>query len=170
MAVKIQSAFGIGVAAAVAATVAMAVLRALDVTALNLCLINGALLTQAVGPGTWFIGFVLHLLAGGVIAVGYAAVFERWGGAGWRRGAVLSLPHLLVAGLLLWALPWLHPAVPEHPALLEPRFMAAGYGVAAALVFVAMHVLYGVVVGAGYQVPPRLAGAARRSAMSHGPA
>ena len=156
----------LGLSAAIMMTLSMVVVRAAELSRLNLEMMYGAMLTQSVGPLTWAIGVAVHLVAGILFALIYALIFEAWGGAGWFRGLLVSLVHVLVAGTLLAALPVVHPAIPEHPLLRAPGFMASAYGAATIGVFLGMHLLFGLIVGGGYRVHAP----ARRAPMSHGPA
>jgi hypothetical protein len=146
------SAFGIGMAGAAVMSVVLALLRALDLTELNLEMMLGAMLTQDVSALTWLLGLAMHLVAGGVFALIYAVLFELQGKASAGRGVGIAAIHTLFSGLLMAGLAAIHPAVPEHPALPAPGFLAVGYGLLTAIGFVALHLLYGAIVGAAYRL------------------
>lgn len=164
MSVNRGSGLLLGLVAALVMTLIMVILRAAEFSDLNLEMMNGALLTGSVGVLTWLTGFAMHLVAGGGFALIYAAAFEAWGGAGWARGVLLALPHTLLSGTLMGVLPLIHPAI-QHEALRSPGFLGAGFGGATVAVLVALHVVFGIIVGGGY----RVRAPARRAAMSHGP-
>jgi len=166
MKTRVGTAFGLGITAAAVVTLVMIPLRAAELTRLDLEMISGAMLTRTAGPLTWAIGCGIHLLAGGLFAVIYGRIFEAWGGAGWRRGMAVAVVHNLVAGTLLAMVPAIQPGVPEHPLLPAPGFMAIQYGPLAAATFLALHLLFGLIVGGSYPVRAP----ARRAPMSHGPA
>jgi len=166
MKIRTDTAFGLGVTASLVITLVMVLVRSAHLSRLDLEMMLGALLTGSVGPMTWAIGCCLQLLAGGVLALGYAWMFEVVGAAGWRRGMLLSTCHALISGAALALVPALHPEGAAFPRLRAPGFMAAAYGPVAVTWFLAVHALFGLIVGGGYQVRER----ARRAPMSHGPA
>jgi hypothetical protein len=100
-------------------------------------------------------GLALQLANGGLLAQAYALVLDRVPASGWFTGAALGLFHSLAAGGVLAAVPMVHPEVPRR--LPEPGPFYARQGVAAAIVFVAVHVLYGAIVGVVYGTAPRRA-------------
>lgn len=102
------------------------------------------------------LGYVLHALSGLVFALGYAFVFWASGASGWLFGAVLGLLHGLFAGgvLVNVLLPAVHPRMgrpwtdaSEIPELEAPGFMLVNYGRATGVVTLALHVVYGAIVG-----------------------
>lgn len=104
------------------------------------------------------VGFLMHLMISGLLGIVYGLVFEAWGEAGWWRGVLIAIPHIIVAGALMWMLPAMHPAVPEHPQLIAPGFLAANYGWMTVMGVIVLHLTYGAVVGAMYRVRPEHAG------------
>lgn len=105
-------------------------------------------------------GFVVHLANGWAFAFVYALVFESLGRATWWIGAILGVVHGLATLLLLVPLiPGLHPRMasettgPEPTRALEPPgFMALNYGRRTPMITLVAHVLYGIVLGAFYQL------------------
>jgi hypothetical protein len=102
------------------------------------------------------VGYGLHFANGLVFALGYAAIFEAVGHAGAALGAGLGLAHAFLAGgpLVNVLLPAIHPRMgtpwtdaEETPLLEPPGFLLANYGRDTALVTLALHVVYGVLVG-----------------------
>lgn len=115
----------------------------------NLGLILGSLLVRDVSLAAWAIGLLLHLMVGGVVAVGYAAFFERvLHASGWLQGAALGLLQAVLAGPLLALLPLVHPLVPE--VLPPPGVYLTELGGLGVFAFFATHCLYGIVVGGVY--------------------
>jgi hypothetical protein len=166
MKIRRVTAFSLGVIAALVISLIMIVMREAEFGRLDLEMLHGSLVTGSFGPLTWAIGCGMQLLAGGLAALLYGMVFELAGVAGWRRGLLLGVPHSVLSGLWLALLPALHPAVPEHPWLPAPGFMAQHYGAFSAIALVALHLLFGLIVGGGYPVNRP----ARGAPMSHGPA
>lgn len=106
------------------------------------------------------IGFALQFLLGALIAFGYALLFEGWQRATWWIGALLGLHHaLLVLVVGMPVLASIHPRMaskhhgPTPTRQLEPPgFFALNYGRRTPIVTVVAHVLYGLILGAFYQV------------------
>ena len=107
------------------------------------------------------LGFGMHLVSGWLFALVYAAAFQSWGAAGWRRGALIGLVQAsfgLSAGMRF--LPGLHPRMaseqqgPTAVRVLEPPgFLAMNYGRLTPLVAVLAHMAYGAIFGAFYILP-----------------
>jgi hypothetical protein len=113
------------------------------------------LLAALVAPPGSRVGTVVaygaQLINGGVFAIGYADAFRRAGRPlGPGRGFALGLLHGAGAGLLLGGTAAVHPRVPdEMPA---PGLFMRRHGRDAALALVALHGLYGALVGAAAAV------------------
>jgi hypothetical protein len=102
------------------------------------------------------IGYALHFANGLLFSLGYAAIFLAVGHTGAAFGAGLGLAHALVAGgpLVNVLLPAMHPRMgtpwtdaEETPLLEPPGFLLVNYGRQTAIVHVALHVVYGALVG-----------------------
>jgi hypothetical protein len=102
------------------------------------------------------IGYALHFANGLVFALGYAAIFLAVDRTGPILGAGLGLAHGLVAGgpLVNVLLPAIHPRMgtpwtdaEETPLLEQPGFLLANYGRQTAVITLALHVVYGVLIG-----------------------
>ena len=102
------------------------------------------------------VGFAIHFLNGLLFSLVYAAVFAAVGEASWWFGLALGLVHALFAGgvLVNVLLPAVHPRMgtpwsdaEETPLLEPPGFMLRNYGRATAVVTVALHLVYGAIVG-----------------------
>lgn len=118
----------------------------------------GSAITAQVTAATWILGIFLHLAFGAAFGLIYASIFERLGVATWGRGAALGIIHALITGILLGAVPDVHPLVPQR--LGAPGMFMAARGRWAVAVFFAAHALYGAVVGGLYSVVYRRAGVA----------
>ena len=112
---------------------------------MKLELLMGSMFTHSTSPGTWLLGFVIHLAVGAVLALVYAAVFESIGRASAGLGAACGLVHASIAGLALALVPPLHPLVPE--VIPSPGPLMINLGEAGVLAFVALHIVYGTIVG-----------------------
>jgi len=102
------------------------------------------------------IGYAVHFANGLIFSLGYAGIFLAVGHEGAAFGAGLGLAHGLISdGPLVNALlPAIHPRMgtpwtdaEETPLLEPPGFLLANYGRATAVINLAMHVVYGVIVG-----------------------
>jgi hypothetical protein len=107
----------------------------------------GALLPGAAVP-RWMAGALVELAVGAAAAILYALLFERVARrATWWLGAAIGVGHGVAAGLIVGVATALLPA---DVAELAPGAFVSYHGVAAALTFVAAHLVYGAIVGATY--------------------
>ena len=102
------------------------------------------------------LGYALHFLFGLAFAGVYYAIFEAIDEAGWWLGAVFGLLHGVFAGTALVnvLLPLVHPRMgttfsdaSSAPLLEPPGFLLLNYGASTPLVMIAVHAVYGAVVG-----------------------
>jgi hypothetical protein len=143
-----------GVVATAALTAAMIAAQLAGLTRVDLPLILGTLVTEDADRAR-VAGFLIHLAAGQGFALGYAAMFALLQRATWWLGALLGVLHVAVAlTVLLPLLPGVHPrmasprAGPSSTAVLEPPgLLALNYGIQTPAVTVAVHILYGTVLG-----------------------
>jgi hypothetical protein len=103
------------------------------------------------------IGYFVHLLSGLLFALLYAAVFAATGLATWWFGLALGAVHAAFSGgaLANVLLPAVHPRMgtvwtdaSETPLLEPPGFLLANYGRGTVAVHLALHLVYGAIVGA----------------------
>ena len=143
-----------GLLATTALTAVMIAFQMAGWTRLDLPLVLGSLVTPDPDRAR-IAGFFIHLAAGQVFALGYAAVFALLGRATWWIGALLGLLHVAVAlTVILPLLPGIHPrmastrAGPASRAALEPPgLLGLNYGIQTPAVAVAAHVVYGSLLG-----------------------
>lgn len=92
------------------------------------------------------VGTTIQLANGGLFAHLYDLGFTTSGiTPNWRRGAAGGVLHAGLGGLLLAVVPPLHPRVPEE--LPAPGAFHHHRGAGAAALFVALHVMFGALVG-----------------------
>lgn len=115
----------------------------------NLEMMMGTMFLEP-GPAAWILGFAMHLMVSGLIALAYAWGFEtvtKRADAG--RGAAFSLVHILIAGVVMGAMiPVVHRLIPEQ--MPGPGFFLANHGTMGVVAFVVLHLVFGAVVGAMY--------------------
>jgi hypothetical protein len=146
---KIFKAFFAGLAGGAAMSLLMLGLRAAGLLPVNLEMLLGTMLGAEQNQNTWLIGLGIHLMISGLIALIYAAGFEYVTHyAGWRVGAGFGLIHALIGGVVMGAMPALHPLVPE--AMAAPGPFLSHFGPLGVAAFFATHVVYGAIVGAIY--------------------
>jgi hypothetical protein len=93
------------------------------------------------------LGFAAQLVNGGLFAQVYDAAFDRLSlQPGLVTGAGIGLVHGTLAGMALGAVPAVHPRVPEQQP--DPGAFLHRLGGSAAATLLALHVLYGALVGA----------------------
>jgi len=102
------------------------------------------------------LGYLLHFFVGLVFALIYYAIFSAIDESGWLLGGLFGLLHgvFAVTALVNTLLPVVHPrmgtshtAADSSPLLEPPGFLMLNYGRSTPLVTVAVHVIYGAVVG-----------------------
>jgi hypothetical protein len=102
------------------------------------------------------LGYALHFLFGLAFAAVYYAIFEAIDEANWWLGVGLGLVHAAFAGTALVnvLLPLVHPRMgtifsdaSTTPLLEPPGFLLLNYGTSTPLVMIAVHAVYGAVVG-----------------------
>jgi hypothetical protein len=136
--------FSAGVIGGVAFSVLAAVLRAAGIRIdLELWLGSVVLAPQA---AAWLIGFFWHITLSGFIAILYGRAFVALGRATPLMGMRVALAHIVVSGLWLGLMPSIHPRIGEDIA--APGFFLSAYGVAGVSAFIAVHLVFGAVVGA----------------------
>lgn len=159
MSLNFQSLFTWGLLATAALTLISSGSQQLGLSRMSLPFMLGTMVTPRRRQAMIF-GFGIHFLLGIVFAVLYALVFEGWHQATWWAGALLGLFHglfLLVVGISF--LPNIHPRMsgkhhgPTPTRQLEPPgLLALHYGAMTPLVTLIAHVVYGVILGAFYEL------------------
>ena len=102
------------------------------------------------------LGYLLHLVAGGVFALVYYALFGAIGTSGWPLGALFGLLHGIVTATAVVSilLPVVHPrmgsalsAADTSPLLEPPGFLMRNYGRGTPIATLLAHIAYGAIVG-----------------------
>ena len=138
-----------GLVGATTVTLVLALFRLLGL-APNLEMLVGSLISGDLEAGSWFLGFFVHLVAGALFALGYAAIFEHVAHrADPRTGVWIGSVHAVLAGFAFALAPAVHPLIPE--VLAAPGAFLSGSGPVGIATFVGGHLLYGAVVGALYR-------------------
>lgn len=165
-------AFGAGIIAGSIFPFAMLTGRIAELTDFNLILITGSMVTGALNAWSYVLGLVIYFAVSGVIALIYAAAFERVTyRANMALGAGFGLVHLLAGGAVMGFLPAIHPLLSLRPlpyeSLLSPGFFAMNYGSPTVIAFALLHLLYGAIVGAIYRSELRRKWMFRQSSDEH---
>jgi hypothetical protein len=142
-------AIGAGVTGALAMTVLMAIVRWAGMP-VNLEMMLGTMVGREPGPATWVVGLAIHLMMGALFAIAYAAAFEyATHRAGAAVGAGIGLAHAAFSGIMMAAIPAIHPMVPE--AMPSPGMFMVNMGLAGVTLFLVEHVMFGAIVGGIYR-------------------
>lgn len=104
------------------------------------------------------LGLFLYLIMGWLIAFFYYMVFDLIGRSGWWVGLLVGLAHgVFVLTALLPMLAYAHPRIASEydgPGRIKrmepPGFLALHYGRSTPLVTLTAHLVYGIVLGAGF--------------------
>jgi hypothetical protein len=140
-----RRAFGAGVLGAAVMSVLMAVSRGLGFP-VKLELVLGSYITGSTDARGWVVGFLAHFAIGGLFGIVYALGFGRgMRHAGVLPGLALGALHALAAGLVLVALPRVHPLIPDE--IVAPGPFMANLGLMGVISFVGLHLLFGAIVG-----------------------
>jgi hypothetical protein len=146
-------AFWAGVIGAAVMVLGMWISRVLGGTEFNFGLWWGSMITGTTTGGTWLLGFIIHLVIGGLVAFAFAAVFESLRRSNWWLGLIGGAIFAAIAGLVVGWLSQVHPAIPQ--AISNPGYYTANYGVGSIITFCAVYLVYGILVGVMY-VPTRM--------------
>lgn len=146
-----KRAFSAGVLGGIVMTILVVVGNLLGMN-VSLSMILGTLFGLEPSATAWILGFVVHLVISGLIALAYAAVFERL-----RRpatasvGVGLSIIHALIGGVVMGFIPMIHWLIPG--TLPAPGFFLQNAGpspLAGIVIFFVLHMIYGAIVGGLY--------------------
>ena len=148
-----------GFAATIVLTTVLLAGQALGLTRVDMPFIVGTVFTPHRDRAK-VIGYAVHIINGWLFAIVYALFFENVHRATWWFGGLLgALQGLVVLVAALPLLPGVHPRMvsdfrgPEPTRLLEPPgFLAINYGRLTPLVTLVAHTLYGLIIGAFYQL------------------
>jgi hypothetical protein len=146
-------AFWAGVIGAAVMVLGMWISRVLGGTEFNFGLWWGSMITGTTTGWTWLLGFLIHLIIGGLVALAFAAVFESLRRSNWWLGLAGGAVFAALAGLVVGALSQVHPAIPN--AVSDPGYYTANYGLPSIITFFAVYLIYGIIVGVMY-VPTRI--------------
>jgi hypothetical protein len=145
---KIGRAFAGGVVGALGVSAVTGILRLLGVP-IHLELLLGSLALGAIGPVVWLVGLGILLLAGGLVGIAYGVVFEYGvGTADAGLGTTFGAVQAVIAGILLGFAPEVHPLIPA--ALPAPGLFLLGLGAWGVVLFLALHLMFGAIVGGHY--------------------
>ena len=147
-----------GFVGTVVLTSIMAASQGLGLTRMNLPYMLGTVFTPSRDRAK-LVGFFVHMLNGWAFSLLYVATFHALGLATWWLGGIIGLVHatfVLTAGMQF--LPGLHPrmASEQHgPTVVRrlepPGFLALNYGIRTPVSVVVAHLVFGLLVGAGYE-------------------
>jgi uncharacterized membrane protein YagU involved in acid resistance len=150
-----------GFVSTIVLTTLMAGSQGLGLTRMNLPYLLGSMMTPS-RDRAQLLGIGIHLVDGWLFSLIYVAAFHAWHQATWWRGALIGLVHggfVVTAGL--WMLPGLHPrmASEEHgPTVVRqlepPGFLGLNYGSQTPVSILISHVIYGLILGAFYEIGP----------------
>ena len=135
-----------GAAGALLASLVIRLFRAADLTDMNLEILTGSFFTGQADATAWRLGLLVHVLAGAAFGGVYAALFRLFRLAGAQFGIAVAAYHAVLTGVLLPLQDAGHPLVQAGDLLPSGPF-AAELGLLEPALLVAVHLLYGAVVG-----------------------
>ncbi len=149
-----------GFVATVVLTAILGGSQGLGMTRMNIPYLLGTMFTPSRDRAK-LIGVLFHLVNGWLFSLLYVAAFHAWGLAAWWLGALTGLVHatfVLAVGMSL--LPAIHPRMANEqygPTVVRqlepPGFLARNYGAGTPISVLLAHVVFGLVLGAGYRGP-----------------
>jgi hypothetical protein len=127
----------------------VAIIRGLGIASLDLSMLWGSLFTHDLSGGTWVLGFIVHLIVSGLIALVFAGMFEAIRASNWRLGLLGGAILAVIAGFIVAG--YHVPVTGEAVAGVEsPGAFAVNYGAASLVTFIIAYLIYGVIVGSMY--------------------
>ena len=109
----------------------------------------GTMVVREAALTAWLVGFGIHVLIGGVLALVYAWAFEHiTHRAGVLIGVGFGLIHAVIAGLGNTMIPAIHPMIPER--MPAPGAFMSSLGTIGIIAEFALHAVYGAIVGGLY--------------------
>ena len=145
---KVGRAFAAGVMGALVMSFLIALARGLGMQ-VNLEMMLGTMLGGPPSLSKWVMGFVMHLIIGGLWALLYAAGFEYLTHhASWVIGLGFAMIHALIAGVFMGIMPAIHPLIPAM--MPAPGAFMAHLGLMGVIAEFMLHLIYGAIVGAMY--------------------
>lgn len=143
-----------GLVATSALTASMVAAQVAGLTRLDLPLLLGTLLVPDPDRAR-VAGFLMHMVNGQIFALGYTAMFARWGSATWWQGGLLGTIHGAIALLVIVPLlAGVHPRMATDRAGLSataglepPGLMALNYGPESPVITMVAHIAFGVALG-----------------------
>ena len=114
------------------------------------------------GRPAWILGLFLHLALSGVFGLMYGAVFKHFlHSATPGLGVLVGMVHGSISGLMMGLVPEFHPRVPE--LVPEPGTWMANIGTWGSVTTLALHLVFGAIVGAVIAAPYRRANLAENA-------
>lgn len=147
---KVGRAFVAGIVGGVAMSGVMWIGRTFLGMDVNLSMMLGTMVVQPPGAVAWSVGFLMHLMISGLIALLYAWGFEHvTHRGGWLVGVGFSLLHSIGTGLFMGMVPAIHPMI-RAGQMPAPGLFMANKGAMYVVALFMLHAIYGAVVGAMY--------------------
>ncbi len=141
-------AFWAGVLGAIVMLIGMWIAYAAGATGFSFEWWWGSMVLGSTSGVSWIVGFVIHLVLGGLIGLVYAAIFEGIRRSNWVLGLLGGVIQLVIGGFVLGWISDIHPAIPQ--VIVHPGFFAAYWGWASIVTFCLVTLAFGAIVGAIY--------------------
>jgi uncharacterized membrane protein YagU involved in acid resistance len=112
----------------------------------------GSMVVDPEGGTAVVIGLIIHFMMGVVFAIVYALLFDAFGiDPSWLWGALFGAAHGVAAGMAMGMMPAMRPRMGAGKALSAPGFFGRNLGAMVPVGFIALHVIFGAVVGGIYR-------------------
>lgn len=147
--------WGSAILAGVVATAAMTVLmymgKAMGMP-VDMPRMLGSMVVDSEGGAVVVIGLIIHFMMGVVFAMVYALLFDAFDiDPSWLWGALFGAVHGVAAGMAMGMMPAMRPRMGAGKALPAPGFFGRNLGAMVPVGFIALHVVFGAIVGGIYR-------------------
>ena len=147
----VEIGFCAGVIGSIAETVFTTIVRALHVSPVNREMAIGYFLTHSIGVLGWCVGFLVHVVVGGILGWLYVFGFIKLIRPDWVTGMIYGFCIWFVTGLLVVSMiPGVDFVVPQQSRVVDPLWI--NYGLNTVYAIGASHILFGGVLGGVFQI------------------
>lgn len=143
-----------GAVAALAMSLTIAIGRSIGITTMNLLDLLGSLIAPRGTGASWFVGLLIHMATGAVLAVAGAYSIVLLGfEVTWLSAGIWAAFVSLLALLMMSSLGVVHPKIRRHEQV-DPGPAAVHFGALTPVGVVLAHLVYGAVLGLLYNAWP----------------
>lgn len=147
----VESAIIAGLVATAVVTVLMYLGKALG-TGMDLPRLFGLMFAEN-SVVVYLLGFLVHFGLGALLGLLYGWIFLNVPSS-WPWGGIIGAVHGMIAGIVMSAMPTIHPRMGEDDPIPPPGLFGSNYGRMVPVGFVLLHIVFGLVVAWMYMPAP----------------